>query len=515
VLAGFAAVSMWVLALDLWQVVAHGRVWTGTDGFFLTDQMQYVAWVRDASHHVLASNLFVLRPSSADYLQPIVILSGAVSSLGVAPWLALLLWKPVAVIAAFFAVRAYARRSIAGRTAQRTVLVLGLFFASFGVIGDLWTAFWSWGYPFGLLSIAAMVAGLLAYDRSRATNRRLWIAPMFGALASALHPWQGETLILIVIGAELAARVGVERVRELGEPVRTGGLLRQRHLLLPAATVAASALPLLYYLILGHADESWELAKGAARRDGVLSSIAFSVLPLLIPALLAYRRRPRTFLAAVTRTWPVAALCVYFVSSSGLSGAPLHAFAGITIPLAVLAVEGIRSIHWRRVPHRRLVGWLAVAAFTIPGTAYEMSIAPDWVTPTPGNANFITRDEKAALDYLARDHQPGGVLSRLYLGSVVPAETGRKTFVGSCIWSQPLCTPRAQIAQELFEGSMTPFDARTFVAQTGARFLVADCDSPVDLRGTLGPMVGSVRHFGCASVYQIRAPSPPSGPWGS
>ena len=58
VLVAFAAVSIWVLALDLWQVVAHGLVWTGTDGLYLVDQMQYVAWVREASHHVLASNLF-------------------------------------------------------------------------------------------------------------------------------------------------------------------------------------------------------------------------------------------------------------------------------------------------------------------------------------------------------------------------------------------------------------------------------------------------------------------------
>jgi len=56
VLAVFAGVSAWVLALDLWQVVVHGRVWTGTDGLYLVDQMQYVAWVRDASDHVLASD---------------------------------------------------------------------------------------------------------------------------------------------------------------------------------------------------------------------------------------------------------------------------------------------------------------------------------------------------------------------------------------------------------------------------------------------------------------------------
>jgi hypothetical protein len=39
----FAAISMWVVFVDLWQVVVNGRVWTGTDGVYIVDQMQYLA----------------------------------------------------------------------------------------------------------------------------------------------------------------------------------------------------------------------------------------------------------------------------------------------------------------------------------------------------------------------------------------------------------------------------------------------------------------------------------------
>src|SRR6185437_2218108 len=106
----FAAVSMWVVFVDLWQVVVNGRVWTGTDGVYIVDQMQYLAWIRDASHHVLSSNLFVLRATPHDYFQPAVVISGAITALGVAPWLSLLLWKPVAVIAGFWPARSYTRR---------------------------------------------------------------------------------------------------------------------------------------------------------------------------------------------------------------------------------------------------------------------------------------------------------------------------------------------------------------------------------------------------------------------
>ena len=96
-LVAFGAVSLWVLTLDLLQVVVNGRVWTGTDGVYIVDQMQYLAWIKSASHHLLASNMFVLRSTPHDYFQPAVVISGGLSALGLSPAVSLLLWKPVAV----------------------------------------------------------------------------------------------------------------------------------------------------------------------------------------------------------------------------------------------------------------------------------------------------------------------------------------------------------------------------------------------------------------------------------
>jgi len=123
-LAVFAAMSMWVVAIDLWQVIAHGWVWTGTDGFYIVDQMQYLAWIQSASHHVFSANLFVLRGTPADYFQPAVAISGAITALGVAPWLALLLWKPVAVVAIFFGIRAYIARTVPSGPGRAVALTL-------------------------------------------------------------------------------------------------------------------------------------------------------------------------------------------------------------------------------------------------------------------------------------------------------------------------------------------------------------------------------------------------------
>jgi hypothetical protein len=486
----FAAVSVWVLALDVYHDLArNGLVWTGTDGLFLNDQMQYLAWIQDASKHFLASDMFVLRSTPHDYFQPVIVISGGLAAVGVTPWLALLLWKPIAVVAALLGVRAYTRRTLPAPFDRRAALILALFFAAWGVVGDEWMPFWTWGYPFGLLAIAAVAFGLVSYDRARAERRFTWIAPVLGLVASFTHPWQGELLILIVIGAELVTWK------------RRDGL---RRLALPGVTVIATALPLAYYEALYRFDPAWHAAQQASRHVYSLSGIIVPLVPLLVAAALAYRRRPRTFIDGATRVWPFAALAIFGLSQTGISGTPLHAFDGITIPLAVLAVEGIQSVGFRRLPGWRLVAVAVVAAATIPGSVSQLKAAKYWASPQGHNANFVYTDERRALDYLEADPQPGGVLARAtYLGLVIPAETGRRTYVGGCLWSEPHCDARISNTRDLFLGSLKPGVARSFVRSTGARFLLKDCYSPEVVRKLLGSMVVDTKRFGCASVYQV------------
>jgi hypothetical protein len=498
VLLLFGLVSLVVLALDLWQVVVRGRVWTGTDGLYIVDQLQYLAWIRDASHHVLVSNLFVARPTPADYFQPTVAISGALSALGLSPSLSLLLWKPVAVGAFFFAVRAYVRRSVIGRWPRRAALVLALFFGSFtivygrvSVLGDLFPGFLSWGYVFGLMALAAMVWALLAYAGARSSGRRVWLAGVLGGLASLLHPWNGELLAALIVAAEILLLAG-ERRRAFAERLQ-----------LPAVTLGGIAIPLLYYAILGKTDVSWTLAQQASKHSFSFWSITLAIAPLLLPALLAYRRRPTTFLAAATRAWPVAAFGIFVLSGTSLGATPLHAFQGITIPLSVLAVQGLQSAGWRRLPRPLLVGSVVVALFTIPATAYEIKLARYMAQPTPDNANFITRDERSAIDYLARDPEPGSVLTRDYLGALVPSQTSRHVYVGDCLWDGPQCLNMMDNAQSLFDGSLDAAAARSLVLTSGSRFVLADCQTTADIRTLLGPLIQSERSFGCAAVYEV------------
>jgi hypothetical protein len=547
----FGAISIWVVALDLFHAASRGLVWTGTDGFYIVDQMQYLAWIQSASHHLLVSNMFVLRSSPADYFQPAIAISGMIAALGVAPWLALLLWKPVAVIGFFFAIRAFAHRSVSGRDERRAVLALGLFFGSFslvygqlGIVGDMFSAFLSWGYPFALIAVAVVLFALLRYDRARTAASLSLVPGLLGALASALHPWQGELLVIVVV---------------LAEAVRWRELWRSRRFALPLVTIGLTAAPLLYYFLLGRLDLSWNLARDASKHAFPVSAILIGIAPLAIVAALGYRGRAHGFLDLATRLWPLATVVIYVLSATGLSATPLHAFDGITVPLAVLAVRGVgqlgrpgrrRATPWRPMPwrwaaegvapeatlpgrpsRRRWTSWhrqlsrrgravctrrsiwtLALMLATIPANVYALRLAQEGTAPATANANFISSSESAALSYLRTAPVKGGVLTQFYLGEAVPARTGRQTYVGDCLWSEPNCMPKSTATDTLFTGSLSPQASQAFVRQTAARFALASCVAPqADLRPKLGKLIVSVRHFGCATVYELGAPSPPTG----
>jgi hypothetical protein len=341
------------------------------------------------------------------------------------------------------------------------------------------------------------VFGLLAYDRSRRTGRRVWLAGVLGGVAALLHPWQAEIMVVILVGAELATW-------------RASG--RRPRMRLPLTTIALIAVPLAYYWILGHADPSWQLARDASKHGFSLWAIVLGLVPLLVPAAFAYRTPTQTFLGAITRAWPLAALVVWAVSASAVSATPLHAFDGIAIPLSILAIEGVRHLGFGRLPRPRLAGAVVVAALTIPATVFLMHEAAQLAAPTPGNPNFINADERSALRYLDHAPQKGGVVARFYLGSVVPGATGRSTYVGDCLWSEPECLTRAFQVQKLFNNLMSPSEGLRFVRSTGARFVLADCTAPSNLPQVLAPITTSRTRFGCASVYELDAPGPPMYP---
>jgi hypothetical protein len=517
------ALSLWVAGSDLVQASAHHLVWTHTDGFFTGDQLQYLSWIRATAAHGLVSDLFVLRGTPADYAQPAVMLSALLVRLGVAPWLALMLWKPVAVLAICLAVRALADHCLQSTSDRRAVLVLGLLFASLsdvkgslGVFGDMMSMWQSWGYPFGLIGVALITFGLLGYARARDSGSVSPAPGLLGALAGTVHPWQGEMMFLVLVLAELV-RLPVTRGRLRRAPDGHGRghghgrgtgwarvAARDPVLRLAALTLTLVGIPLVYYFGLGHLDPVWRLGQAHARHAFSSTAALIAAAPLLAFALLGYRGRPADFLELTLRAWLPATLIIWVFAYSSLGATPQHAVNGLPLPLAVLAVLGVHRAGLDRLPRARLLAGLAVAAATVPGTVYTLAYAHTFIAPARGNANFIAPAESRALSALEADPTSGGVLSEDYLGTAVPGLTGRATFVGDCLWSEPNCAARKAMIDDLLAGRLSTAAARRFVIDSGARFLLADCrTTPAPLSTQLAGLIVSERRFGCAIVWQL------------
>jgi hypothetical protein len=201
--------------------------------------------------------------------------------------------------------------------------------------------------------------------------------------------------------------------------------------------------------------------------------------------------------------WPIAAFALFGLSTTRFATTPVHAFQGITIPLSLLAVQGLQRAGFRRLPHPVACGAVLIALFTLPATAWQLNNARRAIRPRIGNDNFITKDESRALSFLAHDPRPGGVISRQYLGQLVPGRTGRHTFVGDCLWSQPRCPHRLVTVRKLFAGQLNGAVVRRLVVDHDARFLLADCRQTVGLDRLLPRLVTAVHRFGCATVYDL------------
>jgi hypothetical protein len=496
-----------LVALALWAAVPlvylliratiHHESLSGGDSVFAGDQLQYLAWIRGAGQHVAAANGFALRLGDRVFVHPMFLLSGLLWRTGVGIALSYLLWMPVAVAVLYVGFRQFTFRMLSSPMARSAALILALFFVTpadplagwtvgssgLGTLaGQLAPSGTLYGYfpvAIAIGSSAMFMLGLVSIvDPGRRRRRLGWYlgwTSLAGIVACWLHPWQGETAILVIAGL-----LALQRFRR--------GLLP---LLVPAAAAAA---PLAYYFVLSRVDPAWRLAElqsAPARPDPLLLLLALA--PLAVPAIVALRSCRRQ--DAVLWLWPTAALLVYFVSP----GYAPHALEGIPLPLAVLAVRG-----WQRL---RLPGWLAAIAIslcTLPGLAFDVHLFHDTAVSDP-QALLLTRGERQALAYLARAHQPGGVLSSLRISTAVPAYTGRRTWAGHPSWTPNYAMRTAAVAS-LFGGRMTSLAERSFLREVGARYLLADCERDFE-PASVGPLLVGGRRFGCVDVYQLAVPS--------
>jgi hypothetical protein len=500
------ALAVWTAAPLAWLLIRAARdhlVFTGSDGPFPADQLQYLAWIRDYSHHLLAGDRYEIPAGTHDFLQPMFLVSGGLLKAGLSPQAAYLVWTPVALLALAGGFGAYVFRLVATPGARAAGLFLALFFAApaapllhwgdFGpsdlkaqtavLAGETFAAGKLWGYAATAIAVGLMPIALLALERwldsehSRSARRgALALACASAAAATWIHPWQGEVLALTVGGLAVWQRS-----------------MRVALRLVPVAI--ACIVPLAYYLILARADPAWQLARqqNEAVARGSFAALVVTLAPLAAAAFAA-GLRATAVQDRIVRLWPLAALAAYVVTPSVRA----HAVEGISLPLAVLAVQGWPR--WRAWG-LRAGAIAALAVLTLPGMALGVDTMRKLVD-AGAQAHFLTRDESSALAFVDANARPGGVLAPLYIGSTVPAFTGRATWVGHPSWT-PAFAARADEAERLFSGQLSAPEAQALVARSGARLLLSDCRHPANLLPTLAALGVRQRTFGCARVYEL------------
>jgi hypothetical protein len=504
-LAGFSLVTLAALA-------TKGRPLSGADGLLAIDQLQYLTWIREASHHVLIGNRFDLAPGSRSALHPGVLISALVHRLGASIPLSYLLWKPVAVGLTFAGTLAYVRRLLPGTGRRRVALVLVLFsvapmsafvaWSGWGgkpreytfdfISGEMWSGQYLWGYLFTAIAVFLMPLVLLGLERwwtgGRPARLLAWCCAG-GLFVMWLQPWQGATLGIVV------AAVALIRLRRDGERPPLAGL---------AAFFVALGVPAIYYLALGHFDAAWELA-GEMNKRGAMPewrwpwwAMALTVAPLAVPALLAYRLPAPSWQDVAVRVWPWAALLMFLVPFGTF---PYHSFQGLTIPLGILAVQGAHA--WWPEPRPWLIAGVLLV-MTVPGLVHKGQVFHRSVQ-AGGDPFWVFPGEVRALEALAADPRPGGVLAPSYAGYMTPYRTGREVWVGPFSWT-PHWNERQQQANDLFEGRLGVAAERAVVRRSRARFLFADCRplARERLARDLAPMLAAVRRYGCAWVFELR-----------
>jgi hypothetical protein len=492
------ALAAWA-AIPLFAILSRSRgvFFDGGDGMFGdADQLQYLAWIRDASQHWLASNLFDIRSTPHVFLHPMFVLSAALTHLGLSVQVSYLMWEPLAVAVLFTGTWAYVRQTIGSTAARLAAFLIAVFFfspfapllawAGLGsqtlrdgvatIATEAFSAGALWGYLPTAIALGLMPLLLLrlghAPDRGGWRSRSVLLTAAGAALIAWLHPWQGMTLSLMLVGLVLWER-------RLSPAVLAG--------------LAGATLTLAYYRILPSLSPAW--AQTAQPNDFPHVGLwLLSLAPLVPLALFALRPLPVDRQERLLRLWPLAALVVYFALHQSFF---YHALEGLALPLGVLTVRG-----WQRLQLRRLLGVGALAILIAPGLAYALQTFS--TTLDRGQDYYVATAEAQALAYLARASRPGGVLTRYYLGRLVPALSGRATWVGNYEWT-PDFNQRRREVEALF-AAPSPDRLRAALAQSGAAFVLTGCRDSPSVVQAIQPLASSERRFGCARVFEIKAP---------
>jgi hypothetical protein len=464
------------------------------------DQYRYFAWVREAGDHLLISNAYGLDGGPHALLQPMFVLSGLLWRAGLSVQLAYFVWMPVAVAVLWGGYVAYVKRTVEGGPARLAALALALLAFTpllplldwggrvdalaanrmVAVAGPV-TPYWQlWGYFPAAIGLGLMPVYLLLAERALAgAGRRtvVWAA-LAGLGTSWVHPAGGLTLLLVTAGIAVWDGFARRDLRLLGPALATG-------------------TPLVYYLVLGLADDALRLGRFQTTffPDRPLWVLAATLGPLVGVAAFGMRSVDRAAPRdRILLLWPLAAFTAYVLLGSD---ARLLALQGVSLPLAVLATRGAQ-----RARLSALAGATVLAILVLPGMAYSLQSLRD--TARMGTVPYTLADGDArALRALDAERGPGDVLAPPDISLAVPGLAGRRTFVGTPSF-YPGAQARAVAADEFFRRPGSEPALSHDVRRGRFKYVLAGCRAG----RRAPPLAGfAARPFGCSVLY-VRASSP-------
>lgn len=482
------------------QAMVHHRVVLGVDSFSPEDDLQYLAWVRDA-HNGLIRNLYGGVAGQPLFVHPIWSPSGWIQAAsGISDVAIMAFWTLIAALVLFAGTAWLVARHIsAARPRARIVaVVLALFggltpailLISLMVPGnapahvllaanDLVPAAALWGYAPMAIAVGLMpfvVEGISRSLDGRAGRREQIGVAALALLVAWLHPWQGETLFAVAGGLlgwrayELwDARRRRDGNREDARPALWSCFRG------PLLVAAAAAIPLLYYLVLSRVDKGWAVAQ---QNDNVSLSEPLAltaVAPLAAIALLAGWRSRRDPAVRGLLLWPIATLLVVAVTRSGQN----RALAGLALPVVVLVVRSwpasIRRPRWI-VATAAAFAFVAVplAVFVV-DSVQNLDSAPMAAIAEPTHSNV----RAAEIAAVASGGLP--IVSAPALGAAIPVFADASSWLGQSNWT-PDYDGRVLRATLMFLATPTTATERSALGALKTRALVQPCGfgHPVD-----------------------------------
>ena len=528
VIALACVIGVFPLILITRGAITDDQVWSGSIGW-IQDSQQYLAWIADSAHHLLVGNLYSLAEPNRVYLNPGILISGLLHRAGLTAAVAYAVWIPIGLISICLGAVLYVRNRIASPAQRVVALTLGLLYAfplylifselprgglaGFGLAAvseESRTLSALWGYQYSAVPIGLVCFAMLAYARASRAGRRFSPAVALLTLAACwLQPWQGIIIAAAAIGSELVIRTAIVPT-ELRKSLRSNGWQ------LAATTALAALLPVIYYWALGRFDLSFATTDTNQEFSSLSQSwwiLLLIAAPLLLPAVAAVRLpRDAEIGDVLLRAWPISAIgFALLLSVTGIASEPAHAYRGIAIPLAILAVIGAsRLVQNRPKPLAAILAAVSIILLCGLGSFHALQTQVTNIDHKPnGDGAFVQPNEQQALDWIASQDRRIGVLASNRIAPIVPGATAHQVWSGNWTWTPNYAARFAAVGlvtsgAPCCQVGLLSMPSPRFAQATGAGLLLIDCDvNATEVLKELAPAISRTQRFGCAAVAEL------------